>query len=128
MGMLARGAALLAKHRIAANGHSGTYVRRKTGARIAIEFGLGSAEADLDTYDNASVVRRPIDFLVEAIALRTTAADASTQFLPEVGDVIESAHTGTARQYLVSPEFGEPHFVPHNARSSTWRIHTKEKS
>jgi hypothetical protein len=128
MGMLARGAALLAKHRLAANGHSGTYVRRKTGARVAIEFGLGSAEVDLDTYDTASVTRRPVDFLVEATALRTTASDASTQFVPEVGDVIESSHTGTAREYLVSPEFGEPHFIPHNARASTWRIHTKEKS
>lgn len=128
MGLLARGAAFLAKARAVENSFACTYVRKSGGIEVAIVAGLGTTEVDVDTYDRASMVKRPVDFIIEATALRTDADDASTQFRPTPGDVIRSSHTGTAREYLVSPEFGEECAVPHTPRCESWRVHTKERS
>lgn len=128
MGLLSRGASFLATARAVENNFTCTYVRKSTGAEVSISAGIGTTEVDLDTYDRATVIRRPVDFLVQATELRTDADDASTQFQPEKGDVIRSSHTGTACEYLVTPEAGEDCFVPHTPRCETWRIHTKKRS
>jgi hypothetical protein len=128
MSLISRGASWLAGVRATENAHDCVYVRRSPSAEIEITAGIGQSEVNSDTYDRATIIRRPVDFLIERSALRTDPDDAGTQFEPKSGDIIRSSHTGTTREYLVSPDFGEAHAVPHTGRGECWRVHTKEIS